>query len=107
MRVIGLSAAIALLCACTPVTDTPAAGSGDEAASQANTPSTPIAEPPVDAPPPQPAPDTPATARSEYSSLAPSDCKLTQRDQEAGGTTHRCAGVANFVLDMHDSDARM
>lgn len=107
MRLIGITIATALLCACAPASDAPepvVAANAPEV-SPADIPQ--AAEPPTDAPPSMPSPDGPATARSEYSSLSPNDCKLTQRDEEAGGTTHRCAGVANYALDMHDSDARM
>ena len=106
MRLIGITIAT-LLCACTPAGDAPEpvmAANAPEV-SPADTPQ--AAEPPTDAPPSMPSPGAPATARSEYSSLVPADCKLTARDIEAGGTTHRCPGVANYALDMHDSDARM
>ena len=107
MRLVGITIATALICACAPAADAPEPVVAANAPEVSPSQSVPVSEPPVDAPPAAPTPDSTATARSEYSSLAPADCKLTARDKEAGGTTHRCPGVANYVLDMRDSDARM
>ncbi|SIR04804.1 hypothetical protein SAMN05421546_2318 [Solilutibacter tolerans] len=106
MRLIGMSLAAVLLCACSPASDAPTPVAAANAPDASSSDSVDI-EPTVDAPPPVHEPGTPATARSEYSSLAVADCKLTERLEETGDTTHRCPGVANYVLDMHDSDARM
>lgn len=45
--------------------------------------------------------------RSVYTSLAEADCRLVERDEETGGTVHRCPGVAGYALKVSDWDARM
>ena len=43
---------------------------------------------------------------SVYTSLE-KDCRVTRVDEETGGSTSRCSGVAGYALNVHDDDARM
>jgi hypothetical protein len=45
--------------------------------------------------------------RSVYTSLDTSRCRLLSRDEEAGGTLHRCRGVAGYALQVAYDDDRM
>ncbi|MBB4634610.1 hypothetical protein [Longimicrobium terrae] len=45
--------------------------------------------------------------RSVYTSLAEKDCRVTETDDEVGGSTSRCPGTAGYALMVHDYDARM
>ena len=106
MRLVGVSAVIALLCACAPASNAPAeAAVAATDVVAASAPASVAAA--IDTPPAIAAAGALSTARSEYSRLSPNDCKLTERLEETGDTTHRCLGVAGYVLDMHDSDLRM
>lgn len=50
----------------------------------------------------------PATGpKSVYTTLDPDVCVATEVDEETGGTTQRCPGVAGYTLLVHDFDARM
>lgn len=44
---------------------------------------------------------------SVYTSLAEKDCRVMRVDEETGGSTSRCPGVARYALNVHDDDARM
>jgi hypothetical protein len=44
---------------------------------------------------------------SVYTSLAEADCRVLKVDEEAGGSTSRCPGVAGHRLNVHDGDARV
>lgn len=46
-------------------------------------------------------------ARSQYTPLAPEQCRLLERHPETGATDHRCPGVAGYALLVADDDARM
>lgn len=54
-----------------------------------------------------PASDTSSAIRSVYTSLAEKDCRVTETDDEVGGSTSRCPGTAGYALMVHDYDARM
>ncbi|HEX8454482.1 MAG TPA: hypothetical protein VF647_20545 [Longimicrobium sp.] len=45
--------------------------------------------------------------RSVYTSLDTARCRLLSRDEEAGGTLHRCRGVAGYALQVAYDDDRM
>lgn len=95
MRLLAIACVILLATtACTPAPSPP----GRRAAQASGTPS-PI--------PARTAPRTRVPARSDYTSLAPRDCRQTTRDAETGATGWRCPGIGGFALDMHDADARM
>lgn len=51
--------------------------------------------------------DSSGAIRSVYTSLAEKDCRVTERDEEVGGTSSRCPGAAGYALVVHDYDARM
>jgi hypothetical protein len=42
-----------------------------------------------------------------YTSLAPTDCKLIDSDEEVGGSTSICPGMGGYKLLALDGDARM
>jgi hypothetical protein len=44
---------------------------------------------------------------SVYTSLSEKDCRLIQVDEEAGGSTSRCPGVAGHALKVMEGDLRM
>lgn len=45
--------------------------------------------------------------RSQYTPLAPEQCRLLETHPETGATVHRCPGVAGYSLLVADDDARM
>lgn len=101
-----LTLVVLLLCACTPDADAPKPASAARAPVARAAPA--VVTPPRTKPPSiAPSGVKETIARSEYTSLAPSDCVLTERDAESGATTHRCTGVGGYELRMHDTDARM
>ncbi len=51
--------------------------------------------------------DPAAAVRSVYTPLEGAPCRLVERDEESGATTHRCPGTAGYALLVHDFDARM
>jgi hypothetical protein len=51
--------------------------------------------------------DSLSLIRSIYTSLAETDCRLVERDEETGATSSRCPGAAGYALMVHDYDARM
>lgn len=48
-----------------------------------------------------------APEAGHYTSLAPSDCRLIDIDEEAGGSTSICPGMGGYQLRVQDGDARM
>lgn len=42
-----------------------------------------------------------------YTSLEEIACKVTETDEETGGSTSRCPGLGGYALDVQDYDARM
>lgn len=51
--------------------------------------------------------DSAAAIRGVYTPLEGAECRLVERDEESGATSHRCPGTAGYALLVHDFDARM
>ena len=63
--------------------------------------------PPGTPPPPVGAFADSVAISSVYTSLAEADCRVIEVDEEAGGSTSRCPGVAGHALKVMEGDLRM
>lgn len=69
-------------------------------------PVAPVADPPPAAAAPAEG-DSAQAIRSVWTSLKADDCTMVSVDEEAGGSTQRCAGTAGYALLALEGDARM